>query len=74
MHAYESGPVKIIVCVATEIGIAPTVTDACSAGNEDAAKRSIESLKFAGDALIMHTENGLEWLSGGSAALAAPDR
>ncbi len=59
----------IIVGVATEIGIEPIarhgaylgyisilVTDACSAGNEDAAKRSIESLKFAGDALIMDTE------------------
>jgi biuret amidohydrolase len=32
------------------------VTDACGAGNEDAGKRSIESLKFAGDALIMDTE------------------
>ncbi len=59
----------IIVGVATEIGIEPTarhgadigyipvvVTDACGAGNEDAAKRSIESLKFAGDALITDTE------------------
>jgi hypothetical protein len=32
------------------------VTDACGAGNEDAAKRSIESLKLAGDALIMDAE------------------
>ena len=52
----------IIVGVATEIGIEPTarhgadfgyipvlVTDACGAGNEEAAKRSIENLKFAGD-------------------------
>ena len=59
----------IIVGVATEIGIEPTarhgadlgyipvlVTDACGAGNEQAAKRSIESLKFAGDALITDTE------------------
>ena len=59
----------IIVGVATEIGIEPTarhgadlgyipvvVTDACGAGNEEAAKRSIESLKFAGDALIADTE------------------
>jgi biuret amidohydrolase len=55
----------IIVGVATEIGIEPTarhgadlgyipvlVTDACGAGNEEAAKRSIESLKFTGDAII----------------------
>jgi len=59
----------IIVGVATEIGIEPTarhgadlgyipvlVTDACGPGNEEAAKRSIESLKFAGDALITNTE------------------
>src|SRR5438093_10750393 len=59
----------IIVGVATEIGIEPTVrhgadlgyvpvlvTDSCGAGNEEAAKRSIESLKFAGDALITDTE------------------
>jgi biuret amidohydrolase len=59
----------IIVGVATEIGIEPTarhgadlgyipviVTDACGGGSEAAAKRSIESLKFAGDALITDTE------------------
>jgi nicotinamidase-related amidase len=59
----------IIVGVATEIGIEPTarhgadlgyipvlVTDACGAGNEEAAKRSIDSLKFAGDAIIIDTE------------------
>lgn len=59
----------VIVGVATEIGIDPTarhgadlgyipvvITDACGAGNEDAAKRSIESLKFAGDALITDTQ------------------
>lgn len=59
----------IVVGVATEIGIEPTarhgadlgyipvlVTDACAAGNEEAAKRSIESLKFAGDALLADTD------------------
>jgi nicotinamidase-related amidase len=59
----------IIVGVATEIGIEPTarhgadlgyipvlVTDACGAGNEEAAKRSIESLKFAGDTVFTDTE------------------
>jgi nicotinamidase-related amidase len=58
----------IIIGVATEIGIEPTarhgadlgyvpvlVTDACGAGSEEAARRSIESLKFAGDALITNT-------------------
>ena len=59
----------IIVGVATEIAIEPTarhgadfgyvpviVTDACGAGNEEAARRSIESLIFAGDALLTDTE------------------
>ena len=59
----------IIVGVATEIGIEPTarhgadfgyipvlVTDACGAGNEEAAKRSIENLKFAGDTILADTE------------------
>jgi len=59
----------IIVGIATEIGIEPTarhgadlgyipvlLTDACGAGNEEAAKRSVESLKFTGDALITDTE------------------
>src|SRR5262245_28905466 len=59
----------IIVGIATEIGIEPTarhgadlgyipvlVTDACGAGNEEAANRSIDSLKFAGDTLLTDTE------------------
>lgn len=54
-----------IVGVAMEIGIEPTVrhgadlgyipvviTDACGAGDESAAQRSLASLEFAGDALI----------------------
>ena len=59
----------IVLGVAMEIGIEPTarhgadlgyipvvVTDACAAGAEEAAKRSVESLKFAGDALLTDTE------------------
>jgi nicotinamidase-related amidase len=59
----------VIVGVATEIGIEPTVrhgadlgyipvllTDACGAGSEEAARRSIESLKFMGDAVVTDTE------------------
>jgi nicotinamidase-related amidase len=59
----------IVVGVAMEIGIEPTarhgadlgyipvvVTDACGAGDEEAAKRSVESLKFAGDAILTDTE------------------
>ena len=58
-----------IVGVAMEIGIEPTVrhaadlgyipvivTDACGAGNESAAKRSLESLEFAGDAVMTDVE------------------
>jgi nicotinamidase-related amidase len=65
----------IVVGVATEIGIEPTarhgadlgyipvvVTDACGAGDEQAARRSIESLKFAGDALITDTKTICEVL------------
>jgi biuret amidohydrolase len=54
-----------IVGVATEVGIEPTVrhgadlglipvvvTDACGAGNESAAQRSLDALAFAGDAIL----------------------
>jgi biuret amidohydrolase len=57
-----------IVGVATEIGIEPTVrhgadlgyipvvvTDACGAGHEEAAKRSLEGLAFSGDAILTDT-------------------
>lgn len=58
-----------IVGIATEIGIEPTarhaadlgiipviVADACGAGHEDAARRSLDALAFAGDAIITDTE------------------
>lgn len=62
----DCGIVSVAVCgVALEIGIEPTarhaadlgyipiiVTDACGAGHPEAAERSIESLKFAGDAVM----------------------
>ena len=54
-----------IAGIATEIGIEPTarhaadlgfipviLADACGAGHKDAAERSLESLRFAGDAVI----------------------
>jgi biuret amidohydrolase len=57
-----------IVGVATEIGIEPTVrhgadlgyipvvvTDACGAGHEEAAKRSLDGLAFSGDAILTDT-------------------
>src|SRR6266478_2805474 len=59
----------IIIGVATEIGIEPTirhgadlgyipvfVNDACGSGNAEAAQGSIKSIKFIGDALITDTE------------------
>lgn len=76
MSAFESTPLDIalrdcgiqtviLVGVATEIGIEPTVrhaadlfyipvvvTDACGAGDEEAGQRGIASLKFMGDAFF----------------------
>jgi nicotinamidase-related amidase len=59
----------VIVGVVTEVGIEPTVrhgadlgyipvvvTDACGAGNEEAARRSIEGLRFTGDAILTDVE------------------
>jgi biuret amidohydrolase len=58
-----------IVGIATEIGIEPTarhaadlgfipviIADACGAGDEVAAERSLESLRFAGDTIISDVE------------------
>jgi nicotinamidase-related amidase len=58
-----------IVGIATEIGIEPTarhaadlgiipviIADACGAGHAEAAERSLESLKFAGDAIVTDTD------------------
>jgi biuret amidohydrolase len=80
MSAFEGTPLDIalrdcginsfiIVGVAMEIGIEPTVrhgvdlgyipiviTDACGAGHTDAAERSMASLRFAGDAILTSVE------------------
>jgi biuret amidohydrolase len=80
MSAFESTPLDIalrdcgihtviIIGVATEIGIEPTVrhaadlgyipvviTDACGAGNEEAGQRAIASLRFMGDAFFTTVE------------------
>ena len=58
-----------IAGIATEVGIEPTarhaadlcfipviIADACGAGHEAAAERSIEALRFAGDAIVSDTE------------------
>jgi biuret amidohydrolase len=76
MSAFEGTPMNIalrdcgivsvvMVGVALEVGIEPTVrhaadlgyipivvTDACGAGHPEAAERSLESLKFAGNAVM----------------------
>jgi biuret amidohydrolase len=59
----------LIAGVATEVGIEPTVRhsadlgyipivvrDACGAGDEAAGRRAVESLEFAGDAIIADTD------------------
>jgi nicotinamidase-related amidase len=80
MSAFESTPLDIalrdcaihtvvVVGVATEIGIEPTVrhaadlgyipvlvTDACGAGDEEAGQRAIASLRFMGDAFFTDVE------------------
>jgi nicotinamidase-related amidase len=66
-----------IVGVATEVGIDPTVrhgsdlgyipivvTDACGAGDEKAARRSIEGLEYTGDALLTDTATFCRTLRG----------
>ena len=58
-----------VVGVATEVGIEPTVrhgadrgyipvvvTDACGAGNDEAGERSLEEMKFTGDAILTEVE------------------
>jgi nicotinamidase-related amidase len=58
----------VIVGIALEIGIEPTVrsatdlglvpvvlTDACGWGNDAAAKRALETMKFVGEAILMET-------------------
>jgi len=71
MHALrDCGILSVaIVGIATEIGIEPTarhaadlcfipviLADACGTGDETAAQRSLESLRFAGEAIISDVE------------------
>lgn len=55
----------VVVGTALEIGVEPTlrhaadlgyvpvlITDACGAGNQEAAQRSLDALRFAGDAIL----------------------
>jgi biuret amidohydrolase len=67
-----------VVGVATEIGIEPTVrhagdlgfvpvviTDACGAGDAEAGARSMNTLKFLGEALLTDVEGFREAVAGG---------
>jgi len=70
MALRDCGITAIAICgIATEVGIEPTVrhaadlgfvpvvvTDACGAGHEEAAARSIGAMTFTGDALLTDTE------------------
>jgi biuret amidohydrolase len=68
-----------IVGVATEIGIEPTarhagdlgfipvlITDACAAGNAQAGARSMDSLRFLGDALLTDVRGFRDALAAGN--------
>jgi nicotinamidase-related amidase len=80
MSAFEGTPLDIalrdcglsvfvIIGVATEVGIKPTVrhgadlgyipvvvTDACGAGNEEAGQRALDVIRFVGDAYLTDSE------------------
>jgi nicotinamidase-related amidase len=92
MSAFEGTPLDIvlrdcgvrtylIVGVALEVGIEPTVRhsadlgyvpvvvrDACGAGDAAAGERSLESLSFAGDAILADTEEVVATLAGAAPA------
>src|SRR5215471_128966 len=100
MSAFEGTPLDIalrdcginsfiVVGVATEIGIEPTVrhgadlgylpivvADACGAGHADAGARAIASIRFMGDAIITDTQSIRDILRQQTATqpLAQPDR
>jgi nicotinamidase-related amidase len=77
----------VIVGVALEVGIEPTVRhstdlgyvpvvvrDACGAGDAAAARRSLDALGFAGDALIADTDEVCAALGAGVPASDAAER
>lgn len=50
---------------AADLGIVPVIVeDACGSGHPEAAQRSIESLKFAGDAVFTDVERFCRALQG----------
>jgi nicotinamidase-related amidase len=96
MSAFEGTPLDIvlrdcgvraylIVGVALEVGIEPTVRhsadlgyipivvrDACGAGDAAAGHRALEALMFAGDAIVTDTDAVIASLIGGAATDAIP--
>lgn len=75
----------LIAGVATEVGIEPTVRhstdlgyipvvvqDACGAGDETAGRRTLESLAFAGDAILTDTDEVCSLLDTAGAPRQAP--
>ncbi len=70
----DAGLSALAICgIAMEIGIEPTcrqaadlgivpilIEDACGSGHAEAAKRSVESLRFMGDTIITNTEEFLQ--------------
>ncbi|RKP46079.1 cysteine hydrolase [Trinickia fusca] len=96
MSAFEGTPLDIalrdcginsfiIVGVAMEIGIEPTVrhgadlgyipivvTDACGCGDAEAAARSVASMRFTGDAILTRTEEIVATLERRNGAATQP--
>ena len=83
----DCGVVTVVLAgVALEIGIEPTarhaadlgfvpvvVTDACGAGDEQAGRRALDALHFAGDALLCEVEDLREaWPGDAQAGASAP--
>src|SRR5262249_46278562 len=64
MALRDCGVISFMICgIATEIGIDPTVRlipivieDACGPGDRSAAERSIENIRFMGDAFVTNVE------------------
>jgi nicotinamidase-related amidase len=70
----DAGLSALTICgIAMEIGIEPTcrqaadlgivpilIEDACGSGHAEAAKRSVESLRFMGDTIVTNTEEFLQ--------------
>jgi nicotinamidase-related amidase len=70
----DAGLSALAICgIAMEIGIEPTcrqaadlgivpilIEDACGSGHAEAAKRSVESLRFMGDTIVTNTEGFLQ--------------